>query len=120
LDYQAAESGGFRNGQDEGHALEGRWVSSNDLIVGDVLYDQDGNQVVVERISQRIVESFPVSNLEIEDLHTYAVGSVRVLAHNESICAEGEAFLRDLLLSGKNTFEEIKGFVEHFNFENGA
>jgi hypothetical protein len=23
-------------------------------------------------------------------------------------------------LSGKNTFEEIKAFVEHFNFENGA
>ncbi len=110
---------GFRDGQDQGGLLSGRWVNSQDLMVGDLLFNQDGQLVPIERISQSLVSGFPVSNLEVADLHTYAVGSSRVLAHNEAICPTGEAFLRDLLVSGENSYEEIKAFVESFNFTNG-
>ena len=84
--------------EDQSQKLEGRWVNSHELMAGDVLVGKDGAQRVVESISQRYEDELPVSNLTIGDHHNYAVGSDSILVHNESLCASGEQFLRNLIV----------------------
>jgi hypothetical protein len=74
------------DGEDEGQALAGRWVNSHELRAGDVIFTRDGQRQTITRVEQRYDGPVPVSNLSIEDDHTFAVGEDGVLVHNESWC----------------------------------
>ncbi|MCE9606717.1 MAG: HINT domain-containing protein [Planctomycetia bacterium] len=68
--------------------LPGRWVDAGDMLLGDVVLLMDGRQVPIQAIALRsVVEK--VYNLQVQDLHNYAVGELRVLAHN--MCAQANA-----------------------------
>ena len=72
--------------EDQGLTLDGRWVNSHEVRAGDVIIGRDGRELRVKRVEQEYVESFPVSNLTIEEHHTFAVGTDAVLVHNQSVC----------------------------------
>jgi hypothetical protein len=110
---------GLKKGENEGQSLTGRWVNSHELMAGDVIIGQDGQERTIVSINQRYEESFPVSNLTIGEFHNYAVGAGSILVHNEAICAEGEAWLKQLITSGQHSADEVADFVKHFKFTNG-
>ena len=60
------------------------WAAACDLRAGDILVRSNGEYVVVEAIEHELLESpITVYNFEVEDFHTYYVGSARVLVHNK-------------------------------------
>jgi hypothetical protein len=71
---------------DEGKALRGRWLNSQDLREGDVLLSRISARAVVQRVhvSQRM--HAPVCNLTVRQYHTFLVGPHELLAHNDSWC----------------------------------
>ena len=52
-------------GEDQGQSYPGRWVSGEDLLVGDELLDSRGRRVVLARMDTERVERLPVSNLSV-------------------------------------------------------
>ncbi|MBQ7934997.1 MAG: hypothetical protein IJ333_01420, partial [Clostridia bacterium] len=59
------------------------WIQAIHLRAGDILLQQNGRFVVVEKIQHEILESpIKVYNFEVEDFHTYYVGECAVLVHN--------------------------------------
>ena len=64
------------------------WTAACDLRAGDILVRSNGEYVVVEAIEHELLESpITVYNFEVEDFHTYHVGSASVLVHNK--CNKG-------------------------------
>ena len=60
------------------------WAAACDLRAGDILVRSNGEYVVVEAIEHELLESpITVYNFEVEDFHTYHVGSASVLVHNK-------------------------------------
>ena len=60
------------------------WIDAIDLRAGDILVRSNGEYVVVEAIEHELLESpITVYNFEVEDFHTYYVGSASVLVHNK-------------------------------------
>lgn len=59
----------------------GRWVDAGDVQVGDELLLRDGRVVAVEGVRHGPYHA-EVYNVEVEDLHCYAVGPHGVLMHN--------------------------------------
>ncbi|WP_437200869.1 hypothetical protein [Planctomicrobium sp. SH664] len=72
--------------EDQGLSLPGRWVNSHQLFAGDILIGQDGRQRRVLKTEQTCQELFPVSNLTIEEHHSFAVGPDAILVHNTGGC----------------------------------
>lgn len=72
--------------EDEGQAVGGRWVDSHELRPGDLLVGLDGTARRIEAVELREFESFPVCNLTVEGHHTFAVGAIPVLVHDEAFC----------------------------------
>ena len=68
---------------DRGESLPGRWVNSQDLSNGDVVFSPIGGQVAICRI-QHSHEGVPVCNLTIRVLHTFSVGEVQSLVHKST------------------------------------
>ena len=64
------------------------WTAACDLRAGDILVRSNGEYVVVEAIEHELLE-YPITvyNFEVEDFHTYHVGSASVLVHNK--CNKG-------------------------------
>ena len=59
------------------------WIGAIDLRAGDKLVLVNGECAVVEEIQHEILERpIKVYNFEVEDFHTYYVGSTSVLVHN--------------------------------------
>jgi len=60
------------------------WTAACDLRAGDILVMVNGEYVVVEKVQHELLEN-PVNvyNFEVQDFHTYFVGNVSVLVHNE-------------------------------------
>ncbi len=59
------------------------WTAASDLRAGDVLLLVNGEYVVVEKVQHEQQEcSVKVYNFQVEDFHTYYVGSHGVLVHN--------------------------------------
>jgi hypothetical protein len=69
-------------GENESLSLPGRWINSQDLCPGDMVYCQDRRTRRVARVERRPVEGEPVCNLSIREYHNFAVGEARVLVHN--------------------------------------
>lgn len=65
-----------------GHA-RGRWVEAGHLRPGDLLILRDGQTAAVEELAVRWAR-LEVYNLEVADLHTYAVGARGIVVHNKS------------------------------------
>ena len=70
--------------EDRGGALEGRWVSSHDVRVGDVMCLHGRGQTVVRAVTFGDEAKTRVCNLTIPGLHTFAVGEDQILVHNTS------------------------------------
>ena len=60
----------------------GRWVDAAAVEVGDGLISRRGGSPVVTGRDSRSTSGTRVYNLEVEDLHTYAVGELGLLVHN--------------------------------------
>jgi RHS repeat-associated protein len=63
--------------------VPGRWVQAGDLRVGDMVLLRSGKTAAVSRLAVRPVRLL-VYNIEVEGVHTYAVGSAQVLVHNKT------------------------------------
>ena len=72
------------NGLDNDLRNGGRWVEARDLRVGDLLRGRLGETVRILNVESRFEETI-VYNFDIDDFHTYAVGSYEVLVHNSSM-----------------------------------
>jgi hypothetical protein len=71
-------------GEDRGLTLEGRWVNSNDIRVGDEVYLRGCGVARVQRVMQRDDCAY-VCNLTVNGLHTFAVGKAQMLVHNTGV-----------------------------------
>lgn len=59
------------------------WVGAIHLRAGDILVLRSGEYVIIEKVQHEILESpITVYNFEVEDFHTYYVGTSAVLVHN--------------------------------------
>jgi RHS repeat-associated protein len=67
----------------EGATTPGRWVDAVDVRVGDGMLLRDGRTAAVQSVQCRPLRG-DVYNLEVDDLHCYAVGGAGVLVHNVS------------------------------------
>ena len=72
--------------ESEGLSLDGRWLQSQDLRVGDVVFCRDGETREVMSMAIREADSLPISNLSIREWPNYAVGVGGVLVHNRGLC----------------------------------
>jgi len=87
-----------------GATTPGRWVDAADLQVGDEMLLRDGRICPIEDV-RHLPFLGAVYNLEVEELHCYAVGENSVLAHNgngtlERMVLQLNAFIaRNLLLT---------------------
>ena len=60
------------------------WYAAVDLRAGDILVLVNGEYVTLEKTQHEILEApITVYNFEVEDYHTYYVGTDGVLVHNE-------------------------------------
>ena len=60
------------------------WTDAIKLRAGDILVLRNGNYVIIEKVQHEILETpIKVYNFEVEDFHTYYVGSSSILVHNE-------------------------------------
>ena len=65
------------------YVLKKGWMVAAELCTGDQLVSLSGKPVIIESIQHEILEvPVPVYNFEVEDFHTYFVGSSSVLVHN--------------------------------------
>ena len=65
------------------------WRGAIDLKAGDVLVFQNGGYIIVEKTQNEILETpVTVYNFEVEDFHTYYVGTDSALAHN--VCMKSQ------------------------------
>ena len=86
------------------------WIEAAELNVGDILTQYNGSYVLVTDISIELLDSpIKVYNFEVEDWHTYFVGSEKILVHN--MCA------KEFIKSPKNAKQVIsylkkQGFKE--------
>lgn len=96
-------------------AISGRWVDAGDLRKGDVLLLKLGQQAPVTALSvQQVCQK--VYNLQIEELHCYAVGVSQVLVHNNS--GDDAARARELQESINRLCEQARQAQEqHLNPE---
>ena len=74
------------------YAPERGWTSAIELRAGDQLQLVNGEYVTVEKVQHELLEEpVKVYNFEVEDFHTYYVGTeVQVLVHN--MCSRKKAF----------------------------
>ncbi|MEL6895599.1 MAG: polymorphic toxin-type HINT domain-containing protein [Planctomycetota bacterium] len=84
--------------------LEGPWVNSHEVRVGDVILTESGGEATVQQITQTFDESFAVSNITVEGDHNYAVGESSILVHNSDICEVAINKLRAMDPSGFDGF----------------
>lgn len=103
------------------YVLDKSWVAAGDLIIGDKVYQLDGSTAVVTGFELEILsEPIKVYNLEVEDYHTYFVGDVPVLVHNnykpdeplndsDLVVRGGESAAKTLIDNQKNELVEFGG-----------
>ncbi len=77
------------------------WYAAVDLRAGDILVLVNGEYVTLEKTQHEILEApITVYNFEVEDYHTYYVGTDGVLVHNS--CAKQTGSYEIEFKSGKN------------------
>ena len=59
------------------------FIKAGELIVGDELLDVNGNILLVENFAIELTEKpVTVYNFQVEDFHTYFVGTSQIMVHN--------------------------------------
>ena len=59
------------------------FIKAGELIVGDELPDVNGNVLLVENFDVELTEKpVKVYNFQVEDFHTYFVGTSQIMVHN--------------------------------------
>jgi len=93
-------------------SLSGRWVEARSLLPGDLLVVRSGQMATVEEIATRRTEQ-KVYNLQVADLHTYAVGELGIAVHNKAmqIAPVGRA-LPELVIDGQK-YPELAQNIWH-------
>jgi intein/homing endonuclease len=67
------------------------WVDACNLIPGDIVYTKDWNTATVRSVNLlELPKPVEVFNFEVEDCHTYFVGELGVLVHNECVAKDGD------------------------------
>ena len=85
------------------------WTEASDLRAGDKLCKVNGEYAVVEWIEHQILESpVTVYNFEVEDYHTYFVGTTSVLVHNKC-----DKLNKQVSVYKKYTGKDPTGHVHH-------
>jgi hypothetical protein len=64
--------------------VSGRWVEARSVLPGDLLVVRSGQMATVEEVAARR-EKLKVYNLQVADLHTYAVGELGIAVHNKAM-----------------------------------
>ncbi len=60
------------------------WISACNLKSGDILVTVNGEYVVIEKVQHELLEAaVKVYNFEVEEYHTYYVGTQCILVHND-------------------------------------
>ena len=91
------------------------WTAACDLRAGDILVRSNGEYVVVEAVEHELLESpLTVYNFEVEDFHTYHVGSASVLVHNDCTKPRSPRKVGEDLIK-RNDFD-----AHSFKHQNGA
>jgi hypothetical protein len=67
--------------------VPGRWVIAGELRAGDVLLLRNEKARRIARVARRAVDE-SVFNLQVGELHCYAVGNCQVLVHNKNALAK--------------------------------
>ena len=81
------------------------WVAAKELVVGDKLELLNGGEAYVDAIAtEQCAEPVKVYNFEVEDFHTYFVGTGCILVHN--MCAKVSNHGNSL-----NTTKPAKGYI---------
>src|SRR5262249_16804891 len=62
----------------------GRWVDAANVRVGDILLLKSGRRALVSQLTLRWVRQ-KVYNIQVEEVHCYAVGARQVLVHNKPL-----------------------------------
>lgn len=79
------------------------WTIAIELQAGDILIAQNGDYVIVEKIQHEILETpVKVYNFEVEDFHTYYVGTTSILVHNTCKFTPDQQAVLDLARANKN------------------
>jgi hypothetical protein len=87
-------------------SLPGRWVEAGHVQIGDQLLLMNGKEVSVEEV-ETVPYAEKVFNLEIAEVHTYAVGKTGVLVHNSNCIDEIENGMGGVAPNkGADAFEE--------------
>ncbi len=95
-------------GEDEGRSVEGRWIDSHDLSVGDKVQTADG-VVTIAKLEQVADAEVSVCSLTADTIHSFAVGEDGLLAHNESWCkilAKGRGLDEDALAKKRSEVQK--------------
>lgn len=71
----------------------GRWVAARDVEAGDLLVLRDGRLAPVDEVRVTSRAAQKVYNIQVADLHTYAVGEVGVAVHNKPCFPPGTLVL---------------------------
>ena len=59
------------------------FIKAGELIVGDELLDVNGNVLLVENFDVELTDKpVKVYNFQVEDFHTYFVGTSQIMVHN--------------------------------------
>ena len=96
-------------------AMKG-WVNAIQLRPGDILVQQNGENITVKFIRRELLE-FPVTvyNFEVEDFHTYYVGVNAVLVHN--VCKS--SLTVDVFIENLKETTNRKGIARNFESSGG-
>lgn len=97
--------------KDEGFIVAGK------LYIGDKLFDSNSKTVIVENVQfENTDEPIKVYNFQVEDFHTYHVGSYGVCVHNASDAykilrkASPSAEIKDAINSGDKKIDPVYGY----------
>ena len=104
------------------------WVGAIDLRAGNILVLQSGEYVVVELVQHEILESpITVYNFEVEDFHTYYVGTNGILVHNMCKKPTSPSQMQQQVARGKAPRDVIRvdnpkipGQKPHVHFRDGT
>ena len=87
------------------------WSEAENLMPGDLLRLQNGETTrVIETFDEHLSTLITVYNFEVEDWHTYFIGSEKVLVHNKcSLTKIKDSFLKQKGLNAHTIKKEVLG-----------
>ena len=70
------------------------FIKAGELIVGDELLDVNGNVLLVENFDVELTDKpVKVYNFQVEDFHTYFVGTSQIMVHNSDYVIQENGYV---------------------------